>query len=268
MKEKLKFTGNKTLSINGAYFGGVPVSYTPHRTGTFTADIYGYIEEPAQFADMVTALELMEPEDNMIVNLQSNGGCASTTDMILHALRKTKGNVHFVATGQNASAATIILLEAQSFELSENFSALIHCGGLGDGGTLSEFRQSSPHHIKMMERLIRNTYAGFMSEKEIESMLDGKDYWMDAEEWCERHEQRNKWMEEEVAKFEKKALEALKPPKKPRSKKVSSKPQEPVFKGLEEAYNEPKDYLAPPEVLHEPKRKVKPAVMDVVSNRK
>ena len=248
MKEKLKFTGNKTLSVNGAYFGGVPVSYTPHRTGTFTADIYGYIEEPAQFADMVTALELMEPEDNMIVNLQSNGGCASTTDMILHALRKTKGNVHFVATGQNASAATIILLEAQSFELSENFSALIHCGGLGDGGTLSEFRQSSPHHIKMMERLIRNTYAGFMSEKEIESMLDGKDYWMDAEEWCQRHEQRNKWMEEEVAKFEKKALEALKAPSKPRKKKVNNKPQEPVFKGLEEAYNEPKDYLAPPVV--------------------
>lgn len=266
MKEKLKFTGNKALSINGAYFGGVPVSYTPHRTGTFTADIYGYIEEPAQFADMVTALELMEPEDNMIVNLQSNGGCASTTDMILHALRKTKGNVHFVATGQNASAATIILLEAQSFELSENFSALIHCGGLGDGGTLSEFRQSSPHHIKMMERLIRNTYAGFMSEKEIESMLDGKDYWMDAEEWCQRHEQRNRWMQEEMEKFEKAAQKALKAPKKPRSKKVDGKvpaPQyDPATVAFKELTDEVKklrsdanaqvsnvvDYLAPPKV--------------------
>jgi hypothetical protein len=119
----------------------------------------------------------------------------------------------------------------------------------------------------MMERLIRNTYAGFMSEKEIESMLDGKDYWMDAEEWCQRHEQRNKWMEEEVAKFEKKALEALKPPKKPRKKKVDTKPPAPqydpatvAFKGLETALDN--DYLAPPEAPPETKRKVHPAVKE------
>ena len=200
----------------------VPVTYTPHRTGTFTVDIYGYIEEPSQFSEMVTALELMEAEDEMIVNLQSNGGCASTTDTVLHALRKTKGKVHFVATGQNASAATIILLEAQSFELSENFSALIHCGGLGDGGTLSEFRQSSPHHIKMMERLIRETYAGFMSEKEIESMLDGKDFWLDAQEWCDRYEKRNTWLQEQMQKEMEEVSKTIKPAKKPRNKKASS----------------------------------------------
>ena len=202
---------------------------------------------------MIDALGMMEQDDEMVINLQSGGGCLSTTDTILHALRKTKGQVHFVATGFNASAATILLLDAPSFELSEDFSALIHCGSLGDAGNLNEMRQSAGFHIKRMETLLRNTYAGFMSEQEIEEMLNGKDLLLNSEEWCQRHEQRNKWMEEEVAKFEKKALEALKPPKKPRKKKVDTKPPAPqydpatvAFKGLETAFDN--DYLAPPKV--------------------
>ena len=212
----------------------VPVSYAPNKNGTFTVDIYDYIESPTQFANMIDALGMMEQGDEMIINLQSGGGCLSTTDTILHALRKTKGNVHFVATGFNASAATILLLDAPSFELSEDFSALIHCGSLGDAGNLNEMRQSAGFHIKRMETLLRNTYAGFMSEQEIEEMLNGKDLLLNAEEWCQRHEQRNKWMQEEMDKFEKAAQKALKPLSKPRKKKVDSKPAE--------------GYLAPPEV--------------------
>lgn len=248
MKEK--FNKQQAKAAFNPFFDNnkVPVSYSPSKCGRFTVDIYDYIESPTQFADMIDALGMMEQDDEMVINLQSGGGCLSTTDTILHALRKTKGQVHFVATGFNASAATILLLDAPSFELSEDFSALIHCGSLGDAGNLNEMRQSAGFHIKRMETLLRNTYAGFMSEQEIEEMLNGKDLLLNSAEWCERHEQRNKWMEDEVAKFEKKALEALKAPSKPRKKKVNSKPQEPVFKGLEEAYNEPKDYLAPPVV--------------------
>lgn len=227
----------------------VPVSFTPYKCGTFTVDIYDYIESPSQFSDMISALGMMEPEDEMIINLQSGGGCLSTTDTILHALRKTKGKVHFVATGFNASAATILLLDAPSFELSEDFKALIHCGSLGDAGNLNEMRQSAGFHIKHMENLLRNTYAGFLSEQEIEDMLNGKDVLLDAEQWCERHEQRNQWMQEQVEKLEKAALMAAKPAKKPRKKKVDSKVAKTDtnasdgFKGLETGFDMPEEEL-------------------------
>jgi len=226
----------------------VPVSYVPYKCGTFTVDIYDYIESPTQFADMIDALNLMEQDDEMIVNLQSGGGCLSTTDTILHAMRKTKGKVHFVATGFNASAATILLLDAPSFELSEDFSALIHCGSLSDGGNFNEYRQSAGFHIKRMENLLRNTYAGFLTEDEIDSMLDGKDILLDAQQWCERHEQRNQWLQDQVNKLEEAALNALKPTKKPRKKKVNKdapttenktlvEPLNDSFKGLETAFD-------------------------------
>ena len=245
---KTQFTRKPLAETKAAYNpfvvdNKVPVSFTPHKSGTFTVDIYDYIESPTQFADMITALGMMEQDDDMVINLQSGGGCLSTTDTLLHALRKTKGRVHFVATGFNASAATILLLDAPTFELSEDFNALIHCGSLGDAGNLNEMRQSASFHIQHMENLLRKTYAGFLSEKEIEDMLNGKDILLDAEQWCERHDQRNKWMQEEVEKLEKAALKALKPVKKPRRKKVDTNPApidtealKPV-KSLDDAYD-------------------------------
>jgi ATP-dependent protease ClpP protease subunit len=247
MKEKF----NKQLAKNPFFEDNkVPVSYSPSKCGRFTVDIYDYIESPSQFSDMIDALGMMEQDDEMVVNLQSGGGCLSTTDTILHALRKTKGQVHFIATGFNASAATILLLDAPSFELSEDFTALIHCGSIGDSGNLNEMRQSAAFHIARMEKLLRNTYAGFMSDKEIEDMLNGKDLLLDAEQWCERHEQRNKWMQQEVEKFEKAAQKALKAPKKPRKPKVKGnipppqyEPSEVAFKGLETGFDMPEEEL-------------------------
>lgn len=245
---KTQFTRKPLAETKAAYNpfvvdNKVPVSFTPHKSGTFTVDIYDYIESPTQFADMITALGMMEQDDDMVINLQSGGGCLSTTDTLLHALRKTKGRVHFVATGFNASAATILLLDAPTFELSEDFNALIHCGSLGDAGNLNEMRQSASFHIQHMENLLRKTYAGFLSEKEIEDMLNGKDILLDAEQWCERHDQRNKWLQDEMDKLEKAALKALKPAKKPRKKKVDTNPApinmeapKPV-KSLDDAYD-------------------------------
>jgi ATP-dependent protease ClpP protease subunit len=245
---KTQFTRKPLAETKAAYNpfvvdNKVPVSFTPHKSGTFTVDIYDYIESPTQFADMITALGMMEQDDDMVINLQSGGGCLSTTDTLLHALRKTKGRVHFVATGFNASAATILLLDAPTFELSEDFNALIHCGSLGDAGNLNEMRQSAAFHIQHMENLLRKTYAGFLSEKEIEDMLNGKDILLDAEQWCERHDQRNKWLQDEMDKLEKAALKALKPTKKPRKKKVDTNPApiemeatKPV-KSLDDAYD-------------------------------
>lgn len=215
----------------------VPVSYSPAKHGVFTVDIYDYIESPTQFSNMIDALGMMDSDDEMIVNIQSGGGCLSTTDTILHALRKTKGKVHFVATGFNASAATILLLDAPSFELSSDFKALIHCGSIGDAGNLNEMRQSAGFHIKHMETLLRDTYAGFLSEQEIEDMLNGKDVLLDAQQWMERADKRNEWFEEQTQKLVEAAEKALKPTKKPRKKKVDTNPQAQEFKGLETAFD-------------------------------
>lgn len=172
----------------------IPVSYRP-RAGTYEADLHGHIECPSQFSNIISALGIMEENDEFILNLQSGGGDIDVTDSLIHAMRKCVGHIHVVATGNCSSAATFILLEADSFELSEGFNGTLHCGSVGSGGTYSEYRQQTNFYNKFMEKTLRGYYTGFLTTDELDSMLDGKDILVDAEEFAERYQKRNKYLE-------------------------------------------------------------------------
>lgn len=201
-------------------YNTIKVSYHPADFGYFNADLYDYVENANQMSEIIDAMDMMTDKDIFTLRISSGGGCASTTDTLVHAIRRCKGTVRMIATGDCASAATIILLEAHEFELSDNFTALIHCGSLGSGGTLAEFNTQAPFTAKKMENFIRNSYAGFLTEKEIDELIKGKDFVMDSTEWMERAEKRNEWYQEQANKLMKAAEKALKPPRKPRKKKV------------------------------------------------
>lgn len=206
------------------YFSdAIPVGCASPKSYLFDADLYGYIDEPSQFSNIISVLNMMEEGDTFTLNLQSGGGSLDATDALIHAMRKTKGDIHIVATGNCSSAATLILLEAHSFELSDGFNALLHCGSLGTIGNLSEYKQQTAFYGKFMENTLRNAYCGFLSEKEIADMLDGKDIWVNAEEWTDRHEQRNEFFKKEVEKLAN-AYQALETQTEETNKEVSVKP--------------------------------------------
>jgi len=48
--------------------------------------------------------------------------------------------------------------------------------------------------------LLRSIYANFLSEKEIESMLDGKDIWMSADEALKRLESKSRKIKKKASK--------------------------------------------------------------------
>jgi oligoendopeptidase F len=52
-----------------------------------------------------------------------------------------------------------------------------------------------------MERVLRQSYEGFLSEPEINDLLKGVDIWLDAEQWVERHEARNEYIQQKLAEF-------------------------------------------------------------------
>jgi len=206
----------------------IRVSARPTENLIFSADLYDYIQDNNQISDIVEALSSLEEGDRFELRLSSGGGCLSATDTLITAMRRTKGHVHVSASGNNASAATLILLEAHSFDLSDHFTALLHCGSLSEAGTLQEFSKSAPFFTNWMQNFIRNSYAGFLSEDEIQQLLDGRDYLLTNQEWFDRSEKRNEWMQEQVEKLMKAAEDLNRPkkPRKPRERKVHAAPVE------------------------------------------
>lgn len=162
------------------------VRYVPNPGGKFIIDIDGPIISSQQMDYAVQVLELADEQKSVQINLQTGGGSLNATDRLLHAMRNCDGDIHIVATGGVHSCGTLILLEADSFELSDGFNACIHNGSLGNGGNFNEYASKAGFDIKYMEKFIRSSYERFLSQVEIESLILGKDIWVDAQEWVDR----------------------------------------------------------------------------------
>jgi ATP-dependent protease ClpP protease subunit len=135
-------------------------------------------------------------------------------------MRKCAAPIHTVATGGCHSAATHILLQSDSFELAANFNSLIHCGSTGAIGTLSEYNSKTSFDNYFIAEMYRKIYEGFLDPDELESMLKGQDFWLDADGWMERYNKRNEY-------FLAKEAAAKAPAKKPR-KKAKKEPYIPL----------------------------------------
>lgn len=180
------------------YVPDFPVTYQPVRAGVFHVYLFGAIEESTQFIGAIEALQAAGDNDVVVIHLSTPGGSLDATDTFLQAMHECEGRVIVKASGGCHSAGSIILMHAPEFTLSDNFSCLIHNGSTGSWGKYSDFKAQTKHSTEYMERVMRNSYEGFLTEDEIEALLDGKDYWLNAEEFCARYESRNEYMRDKM----------------------------------------------------------------------
>jgi len=119
------------------------------------------------------------------------------------------------------SAATMVFLCADKFEVTPHSVFMFHNysgGTIGKGGEMIDQLQ---HERKWSERLMREIYSGFLTQEEIKSMLDNKDFWMDGEEVVKR-------LSDKIESAEKQKKTPTKTPKpkaaaKPRARPVARK---------------------------------------------
>lgn len=221
---------NNIASPSQNYYGSSEfkefnVGFIPHKSGTYRIEIDDVIHEVAQFSTAIQVLEAAKEDDEIEILLQTDGGNMNATDGLLHAMRKCCAPIHVIATGGVHSAGTYILLEADSFELSDSFCSLLHCGGDGAIGNANEYRAKSSFDLEFRTRKFREGYEGFLTEKEITDMLDGKDIWLDGKGWYERSLKRMEYFSKKHEAMEKEAQKASRPKRvKPKAVKSDTVP--------------------------------------------
>jgi ATP-dependent protease ClpP protease subunit len=132
--------------------------------------------------------------DNDIIKIYINsyGGDLFTAIQFLRVLQETSAAVVVSVEGACMSAATMIFLCADQIEVSEHSAFMFHNysgGAIGKGG---EMLDQLIHERAWSEKMLRDVYEDFLTEKEIMSILDNKDIWMDGEEVVKRLEKKIK----------------------------------------------------------------------------
>jgi len=179
-----------------------PISYESHKSGTYNIYLFGQIESPSQFIGALEVMRNASENDEVVIHLQSCGGSLDATDTFLQGMQECEAPIFCKASGGCHSAASIILLAADSFQLSDNFSSLLHNGSTGSMGKFSDYRSETAFTSKWMEKVMRNAYEGFLNEVEIENLIKGVDIWLDSEEWVQRHNNRNEYIAMKLQAFQ------------------------------------------------------------------
>lgn len=169
------------------------VSYHPVQAGEFNIYLFDEIVSAEQFIPAIEALKAAGSNDVVHIHLSTPGGSMDATDTFLDELSKCQAKIITHASGGVHSAGTIILLHSDHFFLSRNFNALVHNASYGAGGKASDVRAQVKYTDRHVQKVLSETYAGFLTETEIAQLIEGKDFWFDAEEFGERFERRNEY---------------------------------------------------------------------------
>ena len=111
-----------------------------------------------------------------------------------------------------------------TYSLLEDADMMIHTSSSMYGGKEHEQHSYVTFSRKKIHKMMRNRYAGFLTETEIENVLNGQDYYFDSEEIGERLESytefQQKKFEDELEAFQKEQEDGL--TKKPKKKILPS----------------------------------------------
>jgi ATP-dependent protease ClpP protease subunit len=206
-----------------------------HQNGYFPtkalANVYefyltGQIESAETYVEWFDAIRHATEHDVVKIYINSIGGDLFTAIQFMRVLSDTAATVICSVEGACMSAATMIFMCADSFEVTPHSIFMFHNysgGTIGKGG---EMIDQLVHERKWSERLMNEIYQDFLTHDEIQSMLNNKDLWMDGEEVVRRMHLRiasiQASMEEEV-KPKRKAPVKKAPAKKPVAKKPVAK---------------------------------------------
>ena len=165
---------------------------TPNHGVQYSVNVSQVFGSPHLFDEVIHLLSVATPEDIINFNINSNGGDFYSLVALRNAIRQTEAQVYMNLLGMAASAGSALFLEnADGYKIHEDSCMMIHsmqCGtGYTDANTIAT---RAEHNKKINERFVRNTYKDFLTEDEIESVLNSREIYLEDFEIRERLQQR------------------------------------------------------------------------------
>jgi ATP-dependent Clp protease, protease subunit len=150
----------------------------------------GEIEGPEDYIEWFQTIRHSSANDIIKIYINSGGGRLDTTIQLLRALNETEATIIASVEGTCASAATMIFLQADNFEVSEYSMFMIHNYSGGFMGKGNEIHSQAIFERKWSTNFMRSIYEGFLTTEEIDRVIDGIDIWMDGTEVIKRLKKR------------------------------------------------------------------------------
>lgn len=167
-----------------------PLPYT-HLESHLNSSIHHFyinevIIEPQFYTEMIHVIRYSSEYDTIFIHLNTVGGNAFTTIQLIQAMRESSAHIVTSMEGQCCSAGTMIFLSGKEYIVQPHSLMMIHNYSSGVSGKGHEQRAQFEAFEKLFRELMAEMYAHFLTDDEIQKVIDGSDFWFDSKEVISR----------------------------------------------------------------------------------
>ena len=152
------------------------------------------ITSPGNYRDIIHCLATCSENDNVNILINSSGGRTDSAWAIIEAMKGCRGDVAVTVLGAAYSAASMIACMADECYFAESSEMMLHTAHYGSIGTVPNVKGQTDFATRQINKLLDQAYKGFLTDKELEELKNGREYWFDAEEAGKRMVRRYKYL--------------------------------------------------------------------------
>lgn len=146
------------------------------------------VVEPSAYDSLCALLRSLAPHDSVTLFINSPGGNLASGMAIIQAMAESEATITTVLHPRGYSMGALIFLAGDVKVVPPNCQLMLHHYSSALHGKGNEQVAEVNASVAWYASIVRDLCAGFLSEEELNAMLQGKDFWMQSEEIAQRLE--------------------------------------------------------------------------------
>jgi ATP-dependent protease ClpP protease subunit len=152
------------------------------------------ITDPRNYRDVIHCLATCSENDSVNLLVNSSGGRTDSIWQIIEAMKGCRGDVSVTVIGAAYSAASMLACMAPECYIADSAEFMLHTAHYGSIGTVPNVKGQTEFATRQINKLLDQAYKGFLTDKELEELKNGKEFWFDSEESGKRMTKRYKYL--------------------------------------------------------------------------
>ena len=154
-------------------------------TAVYLTDNISY---PSEYNKLCFILDNAKPGDIITIHINNGGGVIDSAFQIINSMKNSKAHIIGKLSGTVASASTVIALCCHELIVADYTAFMIHNYSSGVRGKGHEIKAQQDFVDKELNIAFRSIYSGFLTDKEMTQVINGRDIWLGKAEVLSRWE--------------------------------------------------------------------------------
>lgn len=185
------------------------VSFGKQTKNIFHLWLIDDIEGPRSFMKWFDILQSANEDDLVVIHINCWGGDLMTALQIITQIKMCQAPVLCQIESACCSAATMIALACDGLNCYPHAYMMIHTSSGCSFGKQSDIKREEEFYNPWLENLFNEIYKHFLTKKEIQEVLGGKDMWLRSNEVMERFKKRVDIINRETNKAKREHMKKL-----------------------------------------------------------